>query len=114
MVTEDVSALLTGAGLAHADEDQAVAADPSLALDVPGLIAEHLRHTEDQAVHKTFAAGRTVRRDQGYSVRVATLFSVHQAALSLCSGFATEGVSLADRKAHRVYADRIIAASTTA
>ncbi|WP_030221598.1 hypothetical protein [Streptomyces bikiniensis] len=65
-------------------------------------------------MRETFAAGRTVRRGQGYSVRVMAPLSVHQAALDLCAGLAAEGAAPAGRKAYRVYADRITTASATA
>lgn len=65
-------------------------------------------------MRETFAAGRTVRRGQGCSVRVMAPLSVHQAALDLCAGLAAEGAAPAGRKAYRVYADRTTTASATA
>ncbi|MFB8044176.1 recombinase family protein [Streptomyces hydrogenans] len=96
------------------DEDQAASPDPTLALDVPGLLAEQLREVEDEAVREAVAAGREIRRGQGYSVRVTAPLTVHQAALNLVSGLASGGAAPAGRKAYRVYSERISSASTPA
>ncbi|MFE7056036.1 recombinase family protein [Streptomyces californicus] len=113
-VPDDLSSLLDGDGQGDADEGQAVATDPVVALDVPGLLAEELRTATDTAVRDAFAAGQTIRRGQGYSVRVSAPLSVHQAALDLCSALGAEGASPSGRKARRVYADRIAAAPAAA
>jgi len=95
-------------------EDQAVVLDPPLTLDVPGLLAEQLHGTEHQAVREALAAGQTIRRGQGYSVRVTAPLTVHQAVLDLCAGFAADGAAPAGRKAYRVYSERISSASASA
>lgn len=46
------------------------AADQQLVLDLPGLLADHLRAVGDEAVLQAIDAGRTIRRGQGHSVRV--------------------------------------------
>ncbi|MFJ4343248.1 recombinase family protein [Streptomyces sp. NPDC088915] len=116
-VPDDLSELLDDAAPGEdADGDQVlVVPDPVVMLDVPGLLAEHLRTAApDTAVHDALAAGRTIRRGQGYSVRVTAALSVHQAALDLCRELGAEGASPAGRKAYRVYADRLATTSTTA
>ncbi|HEY5836082.1 MAG TPA: hypothetical protein VIW71_19690, partial [Streptomyces sp.] len=85
----------------------------AVALDMPGLLAEHLRDTEDAAVRGVLRGGRTIRRGQGYSVRVTAPLALHQAALQQCAALAGEGSTAAGRKAHRTYADRIAGAVQT-
>ncbi|MGW3100006.1 recombinase family protein [Streptomyces sp. NPDC001102] len=85
----------------------AAAADPVVSIDVPGLLAEHLQDTADVAVREALDAGRSIRRGQGYSLRVAAPLSVHRAALQACAAHGVEGAAPAGRKAYRVYADRI-------
>lgn len=86
------------------------AADPVVSIDVPGLLSEHLQNSKDAAVRAALRDGRTIRRGQGYSLRVAAPLSVHQAALDACTALAVDGASPAGRKAYRVYADRVDAA----
>ncbi|MFJ8036022.1 recombinase family protein [Streptomyces sp. NPDC096032] len=83
------------------------AADPVVSIDVPGLLAEHLQGATDTAVRDALGEGRTIRRGQGYSLRVAAPLSVHRAALEACATLAADGASPAGRKAYRVYADRL-------
>lgn len=84
-------------------------------LDVPGLLADHLQTTRDAAVHDALHSGRTIRRGQGYSVRVTAPLALHQAALQQCAALALagDGATPAGRKAYRTYADRIAAAAKT-
>ncbi|MBT2399499.1 hypothetical protein [Streptomyces sp. ISL-100] len=58
-------------------------------LDVPGLLADHLRATRDAAVREALHCGRIIRRGQGHSVRVTALLALHQAALKQCAALAT-------------------------
>ncbi|MEZ0095946.1 hypothetical protein [Streptacidiphilus sp. EB129] len=85
----------------------------AVVLDVPGLLADHLRGNEDAAVREVLRAGRTVRRGQGYSVRVAAPLALHQVVLAQCAALAGEGGTPAGRKACRAYADRIAGAVRT-
>jgi putative DNA-invertase from lambdoid prophage Rac len=104
---------LLGEGLdgEEAPQSQApAAADPVVSIDVPGLLSEHLQNAADAAVVDALRQGRTIRRGQGYSLRVAAPLSVHQAALEACAALAGDGASPAGRKAYRVYADRVGAA----
>ncbi|MFE4539677.1 recombinase family protein [Streptomyces scopuliridis] len=102
-VPDDLSELLDG-------DVQTVAADPVAVVDVPGLVAERLLDVADDAVRQALAAGQTIRRGQGYSLRVAAPLGVHRAALEACAVLAADGASPAGRKAYRVYAERVEAA----
>lgn len=62
----------------------------TVVLDVPGLLADHLEGTRDTAVRKALRGGRTVRRGQGYSVRVTASLALHRAVLE-------QRTALADR-----------------
>ncbi|WP_235787232.1 recombinase family protein [Streptomyces mutabilis] len=94
-------------GEEKAEPESPAATDPVVSIDVPGLLAEHLQDAADAVVRAALRGGRTIRRDQGYSLRVAAPLSVHQAALEACSALAADGAAPAGRKAYRVYADRI-------
>ncbi|MEU0287459.1 recombinase family protein [Streptomyces sp. NPDC006147] len=85
-------------------------ADPVVSIDVPGLLSEHLQDTVDVAVQEALRGGRTIRRGQGYSLRVAAPLNVHRAVLEACSALAADGAAPAGRKAYRVYADRVTSA----
>ncbi|MFJ5901880.1 hypothetical protein ACIQFZ_42660 [Streptomyces sp. NPDC093064] len=74
---------------------------------MPGLVAEHLADVPDNAVRQALENGRTIRRGQGYSVRVTAPPAVHQAHSA-----AVLMQSPADRKAHRIHSDRVTATRT--
>ncbi|MFB8023940.1 recombinase family protein [Streptomyces rubiginosohelvolus] len=80
-------------------------ADPVVAVDVPGLVAEHLVDVEADPVRQALAAGQTIRRGQGYSVRVTAPVSVHVAMVEHTATALTQ--SPAGRKAHRIHSDRV-------
>ena len=84
--------------------------DQAVAVDVPGLLAERLRNAPDTAIRDALHHGRTIRRGQGYSVRVTAPLTVHRAMLAQCADLTGDGASPAGRKAYRVYADRVEAA----
>ncbi|MFJ6709245.1 MULTISPECIES: recombinase family protein [unclassified Streptomyces] len=86
------------------------AVDPVVSVDVPGLLVEHLQNADDVALRDALSGGRTIRRGQGYSLRVAAPLGVHRAALEACAALAADGASPAGRKAYRVYAERVQAA----
>ncbi|MFG2417310.1 recombinase family protein [Streptomyces goshikiensis] len=105
-VPDDLSELLDGDGQDDVGDDvQAVAADPVVVVDVPGLVAEHLVDVADDAVRQALAAGQTVRRGQGYSVRVTAPVSVHVAMIEHSATALMQ--SPAGRKAHRIHSDRV-------
>ncbi|WP_328923173.1 recombinase family protein [Streptomyces griseoaurantiacus] len=90
------------------DQDQAAAAP--VVLDVPGLLAEHVRTEAGGELREALDDGRVIRRGQGHSVRVEAPLAVHRALLAAAAELAAEGAAPASRKAHRTYADRIAAA----
>lgn len=81
------------------------------AIDVPGLLAEHLKATDAAEIREALRGGRTIRRGQGYSVRVTAPLALHRATLKLCAALAGDSSAPAGRKACRTYADRIAAAT---
>ncbi|MFF0516514.1 hypothetical protein [Streptomyces sp. NPDC004250] len=91
-------------------KDQEQAPEQPHAIDVPGLLADRLQGSRDTAVHEALHNGRTIRRGQGYSVRVTAPIALHQAALKRCAALAGNGSRPPERKAYRAYADRIAAA----
>ncbi|MET7550811.1 helix-turn-helix domain-containing protein [Streptomyces sp. NPDC005500] len=88
-------------------EDQ----EQSHAIDVPGLLAEHLKDTDVAAIQETLRSGRTIRPGQGYSVRVTAPLALHQTTLMQCAALASDESGPAVRKAYCTYADRIAAAT---
>ncbi|MFF9819798.1 recombinase family protein [Streptomyces sp. NPDC014006] len=110
-VPNDPVELLGELGGEEKPEPEASApADPVVSIDVPGLLAEHLQDAADVVVRDALRGGRSIRRGQGYSLRVAAPLSVHRAALEACAALAADGAAPAGRKAYRVYADRVGAA----
>jgi Resolvase, N terminal domain len=95
---------------ADGEQHHAPGADSQLALDLPGLLADHLRTAGDDTVRQALDAGRTIRRGQGYSVHLTAPLALHRAALQQSATLATNTAAPAARKAHRVYAARITAA----
>ncbi|WP_433860272.1 recombinase family protein [Streptomyces kronopolitis] len=111
-VPDDLSELLDGDGQDDVGGDvQAVAADPVAVVDVPGLVAENLADVADDAVRQALAAGQTIRRGQGYSVRVTAPASVHAAMIEHSATALMQ--SPAGRKAHRIHSDRVTSARIT-
>ncbi|MEU8741892.1 recombinase family protein [Streptomyces halstedii] len=105
-VPDDLSSLLDGDGQGDgADDGPVVAADPVAVVDVPGLVAEHLVDVADDAVRQALAAGQTIRRGQGYSVRVTAPVSVHAAMVEHSAAALMQ--SPAGRKAHRILSQRV-------
>ncbi|MFJ5788214.1 helix-turn-helix domain-containing protein [Streptomyces hydrogenans] len=94
-----------GVELASLTETSALASTPVLVVDVPGLVAEHLQTaTEDVAIRYSLANGQSVRRGQGYSVRVTAPADVHQAWIAASAELMK---SPAGRKARRIHTDRV-------
>ncbi|MEU9756766.1 hypothetical protein AB0D90_27145 [Streptomyces althioticus] len=114
-VPEDLGELLEEpGGEEKAGPESPAAADPGVSIDVPGLLAEHLQDAADVVVRDALRGGRTIRRGQGYSLRVAAPLSIHRAALEACAALAADGATPAGRKAYRVYADRVEARQSRA
>ncbi|MFI6369184.1 recombinase family protein [Nocardia sp. NPDC050630] len=83
-------------------------------IELPGKIVRHLTgfvadlgEAERHALHR----GREVQRGQGYSLHVTAPPHVHQALLTAAETVG-ENASAADRKAFRIYRDRLNAATT--
>ncbi|MFE7070430.1 helix-turn-helix domain-containing protein [Streptomyces sp. NPDC057620] len=92
-----------------ASERQEPEPDPerTVVLDIPGLLADHLRHTENGQIRVTLDTDRPIRRGQGYSVCVTAPFTVHEAILQACASPTEETGTPAGRKARRVHSERI-------
>lgn len=105
----DLAALLDGTATASqpdVDEDQAVDPDPTVTVDVPGVVSEHLVDVADESVRQALQNGQTIRRGQGYSVRVTAPLSVHTAMIEHSATALMQ--SPAGRKAHRIHSDRVL------
>jgi putative DNA-invertase from lambdoid prophage Rac len=89
------------------DDQEQVLADPTVAVDVPGLVVKHLLNGEDAKIREALRDGRTIRRGQGYSVRVTGPLSLHQAMIEQSSAALMQ--SPAGRKAHRLHSNRVLA-----
>ncbi|MGW8876741.1 recombinase family protein [Streptomyces mirabilis] len=98
-----------------ADPD-ALAAELPVVLDMPGKVADFLRASDlDDAEHATLDQGVTVRRGQGYTLRVTATPAVHRRLLGLCQPLnGTPGTPAvpAQRKARREYETRVNALAT--
>ncbi|MEI5100229.1 hypothetical protein RB200_18980 [Streptomyces sp. PmtG] len=89
--------------------DQGVPA-PELAvvLDMPGKVADFLRATELEPPERAaLDRGVTVRRGQGYTLRVSTEPEVHRQLLDRCQPLDNATAIPAQRKARREYANRV-------
>ncbi|GAA4595072.1 hypothetical protein GCM10023194_63680 [Planotetraspora phitsanulokensis] len=93
----------------------AVIAPQAVRMEIPGKIARHF-HDHDElgdTEQRALRQGRTVRRGQGYSLHVTATHQVHQALLAAAATLNEEGASSADRKAYRIYLDRLTTVSAT-
>lgn len=94
----------------------ASSAEPrSIRIEMPGKIAQHLTarladfgDRERQALQQ----GHEVRRGQGYSLHINAPMDVHQALLDAASETVGQSPTAADRKAFRIYRDRLNTAAT--
>ncbi|WP_228797228.1 serine integrase family protein [Nocardia cyriacigeorgica] len=78
-------------------------------IELPGKIARHLTsQTTDlnEAERHALQQGREVRRGQGYSLHVTAPPDVHRALLAAAETIG-ESATAADRKAFRIYRDRL-------
>jgi DNA invertase Pin-like site-specific DNA recombinase len=80
-------------------------------LDMPGKVADFLRNTElDPAERDALDQGATVRRGQGYTLRVSAVPAVHIGLLARChplDGAPDAPAVPAQRKARREYENRV-------
>jgi putative DNA-invertase from lambdoid prophage Rac len=76
---------------------------------MPGKIARYLADHDGlgDAEWQALRKGREVRRGQGYSLHLTALPDVHHALLAAAAVLGDEGASPAERKAYRIYAERL-------
>ncbi|MFD9100305.1 recombinase family protein [Streptomyces virginiae] len=96
-----------------ATEEDAPAPELPVALDMPGKVADYLRTTELEPVERVaLDRGTTVRRGQGYTLRVTAVPAVHHQLLARCQPLdGAQGIPPvpAQRKARREYENRVSA-----
>ncbi|WP_411123849.1 recombinase family protein [Streptomyces sp. x-19] len=96
-----------------ASEEDAPAPEVPVILDIPGKVADYLRTTElEPAERAALDQGTTVRRGQGYTLRVSAVPAVHRQLLAHCQPLdGTQGAPAvpAQRKARREYENRVSA-----
>ncbi|WSQ41142.1 recombinase family protein [Streptomyces sp. NBC_01224] len=94
-----------------AAEPGAPAPELPVVLDMPGKVADFLRAADlEPAERATLDQGVTVRRGQGYTLRVTAVPAIHRQLLDFCQPLdSTPGTSAvpARRKARREYANRV-------
>ncbi|MEU5510821.1 recombinase family protein [Streptomyces fungicidicus] len=92
-----------------ADPD-APAPELPVTLDMPGKVADFLRAAElEPAERAALDQGVTVRRGQGYTLRVRAVPAVHGALLARCQPRDGAAAIPAQRKARREYENRVSA-----
>ena len=94
-----------------ADHEDAPAPELPVVLDMPGKVADFLRATELEPVERAaLDQGVTVRRGQGYTLRVSAIPAVHRQLLARCQPLdGAQGAPAvpAQRKARREYENRV-------
>ncbi|GEB52935.1 recombinase family protein [Streptomyces cacaoi] len=94
-------------------EEQVPAPELPVTLDMPGKVADFLRTTElEPAERAALGQGATVRRGQGYTLRVTAVPAVHRGLLARCQpldGVQGAPAVPAQRKARREYENRVSA-----
>ncbi|MGA4960353.1 serine integrase family protein [Streptomyces lavendulocolor] len=92
-------------------EEDAPAPELPVTLDMPGKVADYLRTTElEPAERAALDQGTTVRRGQGYTLRVSAIPAVHRQLLTRCQsldGAPGAPAVPAQRKARREYENRV-------
>lgn len=93
-----------------ADDEDGPAQELPVTLDMPGKVADSLRATELEPTERAaLDQGVTVRRGQGYTLRVSAVPAVHRQLLARCQPL-DGGQELpavpAQRKARRKYENR--------
>ncbi|WP_223840466.1 hypothetical protein [Saccharopolyspora pogona] len=98
-----------------ADNEDAPAPELPVTLDMPGKIADFLRAAELEPNERSaLDHGLTVRRGQGYTLRVSAAPAVHRQLLERCTGTQGTPAIQAQRKARREYENRVNAFLATA
>ncbi|MER7877412.1 resolvase [Streptomyces solisilvae] len=92
-------------------EDDAPAPELPVTLDMPGKVADFLRSADlEPAERAALDQGVTVRRGQGYTLRVSTARAIHRQFLARCrplDGGQGNPTVPAQRKARREYKIRV-------
>ncbi|WP_411138007.1 resolvase [Streptomyces sp. C10] len=95
------------------EQEDAPAPELPVTLDMPGKVADFLRTAElEPAERAALDQGVTVRRGQGYTLRVTAVPAVHRQLLARCQPLdGAQGVRAvpAQRKARREYENRVSA-----
>ncbi|MFD4196678.1 recombinase family protein [Amycolatopsis thermoflava] len=80
-----------------------------LRVEIPGKVARYLQEHVGlgEAERQALQQGRAVRRGQGYSLHVTAPVDVHQELLNAAVALSGDGASSADRKAYRIYWNRL-------
>ncbi|MFE0732973.1 recombinase family protein [Streptomyces antibioticus] len=96
-----------------ASEEGTPAVELPVTLDMPGKVADYLRTTElEPAERAALDQGMTVRRGQGYTLRVSAVPAVHRQLLARCQPLdGGQGLPAVptQRKARREYENRVSA-----
>ncbi|MGQ4364285.1 recombinase family protein [Streptomyces sp. SAS_272] len=91
-----------------APDQEGGAPELSVTLDMPGKVADFLRAAElDDDERTALDHGATVRRGQGYTLRVPAVPAVHRQLLARCQPLDAPSAIPAQRKARREYANRV-------
>jgi len=91
-----------------ASHEDAPAPELPVVLDVPGKVADFLRAAELEPAERTaLDHGVTVRRGQGYTLRVTAVPSVHRQLLDRCQPLDGAAAIPAQHKARREYVNRV-------
>jgi DNA invertase Pin-like site-specific DNA recombinase len=97
-----------------ADHQDTPALELPVTLDMPGKIADFLHTTElDPAERDALDQGVTVRRGQGYTLRITVMLAVHHQLLDRCQVLDGTAAIPAQRKARREYENRVNALPAT-
>ncbi|MEW1615664.1 MULTISPECIES: recombinase family protein [unclassified Streptomyces] len=90
------------------DREETPAPEIAVTLDMPGKVADFLRATELDVVERgALDDGVTVRRGQGYTLRITTVPAVHRQLLDRCQPLDGTAAVPAQRKARREYENRV-------
>lgn len=78
-------------------------------IEIPGKLARHLAEHDGlgDAERHALRRGREVRRGQGYSLHVTAPPDVHQELLAATTALGAASATPAERKAHRIYTERL-------
>ncbi|MER5775544.1 hypothetical protein ABT144_14880 [Streptomyces sp. NPDC002039] len=81
---------------------------------MPGKVADFLRAAELEAAERaTLDQGVTVRRGQGYTLRLIAVPAIHRQLLDRCQPLDGTAAVPAQRKARREYENRVNASPAT-